>query len=84
MTPAENLLVRITEDVAGENGPLPHGVCIRLEFSPVGLHVSQFGDDTSNLVAFDAYNNIGWYDIEPSFLKVVDKPLEENGLTVSQ
>jgi hypothetical protein len=26
------------------------------------------------LVEFDAYNNIGWYDIELDFLKVVDKP----------
>ena len=27
------------------------------------------------LVQFDAYENIGWYDIEIDFLKVVDKPL---------
>jgi len=27
------------------------------------------------LVEFDQYNNTGWYDIEPSFLKVVPKPL---------
>jgi hypothetical protein len=27
------------------------------------------------LVEFDAYNNIGWYDIGLDFLKVVDKPL---------
>ncbi|HVX15102.1 MAG TPA: hypothetical protein VHC22_28175 [Pirellulales bacterium] len=27
------------------------------------------------LVEFEAYNNIGWYDIELDFLKVVDKPL---------
>lgn len=26
------------------------------------------------LVEFDQYNNIGWYDINPAFLKVVDKP----------
>jgi hypothetical protein len=26
------------------------------------------------LVEFDAYNNIGWYDIHLDFLKVVDKP----------
>jgi hypothetical protein len=26
------------------------------------------------LVEFDGYNNIGWYDIDPSFLKVVDAP----------
>jgi hypothetical protein len=27
------------------------------------------------LVEFDAYANIGWYDIELDFLKVIDKPL---------
>jgi hypothetical protein len=27
------------------------------------------------LVEFDQYNNIGWYDIDPSALKVVPKPL---------
>jgi hypothetical protein len=27
------------------------------------------------LVQFDAYNNTGWYDIDPSCLKVVDAPL---------
>jgi hypothetical protein len=27
------------------------------------------------LVEFDGYNNIGWYDIDPTFLKVVDAPL---------
>jgi len=27
------------------------------------------------LVQFDAYNNIGWYDIDPQFLKVIDAPL---------
>ena len=27
------------------------------------------------LVQFDGYNNIGWYDIDLSFLKVVDAPL---------
>src|SRR5215475_9515810 len=27
------------------------------------------------LVEFDGYNNIGWYDIDPLFLKVVDAPL---------
>ncbi|MEI6367922.1 MAG: hypothetical protein WCP23_12625, partial [Planctomycetota bacterium] len=27
------------------------------------------------LVEFDQYNNIGWYDIDPSFLKIVPKPL---------
>lgn len=27
------------------------------------------------LVEFDAYNNIGWYDISPVFLKVIDAPL---------
>src|SRR6476469_4847159 len=26
------------------------------------------------LVEFDGYNNIGWYDIDPAFLKVVPKP----------
>ena len=26
------------------------------------------------LVEFDGYNNIGWYDIDPVFLKVVDAP----------
>src|SRR4051794_25596226 len=26
------------------------------------------------LVEFDGYNNIGWYDIDPAFLKVVDAP----------
>ncbi len=26
------------------------------------------------LVEFDGYNNIGWYDIDPEFLTVVDKP----------
>jgi hypothetical protein len=26
------------------------------------------------LVEFDADNNCGWYDIDPAFLKVVDKP----------
>src|SRR5580704_17124698 len=26
------------------------------------------------LVQFDAWANIGWYDIDPSFLKVVPKP----------
>src|SRR5688500_20206883 len=26
------------------------------------------------LVEFDGYNNIGWYDIDPTFLKVVDAP----------
>src|SRR5262245_37018748 len=26
------------------------------------------------LVEFDGYNNIGWYDIDPSFLRVVDAP----------
>lgn len=29
------------------------------------------------LVEFDAFLNIGWYDIELDFLKVVDKPLEK-------
>ncbi len=28
------------------------------------------------LVEFDAFNNIGWYDIDVDFLKVVDKPVE--------
>ena len=27
------------------------------------------------LVEFDGYNNIGWYDIDPAFLRVVDAPL---------
>lgn len=27
------------------------------------------------LVEFDAYNNIGWYDIDVDFLKVIDQPL---------
>ncbi|MEX2176609.1 MAG: hypothetical protein WD872_19745 [Pirellulaceae bacterium] len=27
------------------------------------------------LVEFDGYNNIGWYDIDPSYLKVVDAPI---------
>lgn len=27
------------------------------------------------LVEFDQYNNTGWYDIDPSYLKVVPKPL---------
>jgi len=27
------------------------------------------------LVEFDQFNNIGWYDIDPSCLKVVPKPL---------
>ena len=27
------------------------------------------------LVEFDAYNNIGWYDIDVDFLKVIDEPL---------
>src|SRR5688572_19565321 len=27
------------------------------------------------LVEFDGYNNIGWYDIDPAFLKVVEAPL---------
>lgn len=27
------------------------------------------------LVQFDQYNNVGWYDIDPSCLKVVPKPL---------
>ncbi|HZL87061.1 MAG TPA: hypothetical protein VFB96_01685, partial [Pirellulaceae bacterium] len=26
------------------------------------------------LVEFDGYNNIGWYDIDPAFLKLVDAP----------
>src|SRR5690349_24537406 len=26
------------------------------------------------LVEFDGYNNIGWYDIDPSFLRVVPAP----------
>src|SRR5262245_63707061 len=26
------------------------------------------------LVEFDGYNNIGWYDIDPAFLKVVPAP----------
>ena len=29
------------------------------------------------LVEFDAYNNIGWYDIAVDFLKVIDEPLEK-------
>ena len=29
------------------------------------------------LVEFDAYLNIGWYDIDVDFLKVIDKPLEK-------
>src|SRR5277367_5392944 len=27
------------------------------------------------LVEFDAYDNIGWYDIELDFLRVIDQPL---------
>ncbi len=27
------------------------------------------------LVQFDGHNNIGWYDIDPAFLKVIDAPL---------
>ena len=27
------------------------------------------------LVEFDQYNNTGWYDIDPSCLKIVPKPL---------
>jgi hypothetical protein len=27
------------------------------------------------LVQFDGHNNIGWYDIDPAFLKVIDEPL---------
>ena len=27
------------------------------------------------LVEFDAYDNIGWYDIEIDYLKVIDQPL---------
>ncbi|HEX4131005.1 MAG TPA: hypothetical protein VHZ24_13260 [Pirellulales bacterium] len=27
------------------------------------------------LVEFDAYNNIGWYDIDPTWLRVVEAPL---------
>src|SRR5689334_991718 len=26
------------------------------------------------LVQFDGYNNIGWFDIDPAYLKVVDAP----------
>jgi len=29
------------------------------------------------LVEFDQFNNIGWYDIDPAYLKVVPKPLPE-------
>ena len=29
------------------------------------------------LVEFDAYNNIGWYDIAVDFLKFIDEPLEK-------
>lgn len=28
------------------------------------------------LVQFDAWNNIGWYDIDPGFLRIVPKPAE--------
>lgn len=31
------------------------------------------------LVEFDQYNNTGWYDIDPSHLKVVPKPTERKG-----
>src|SRR5438045_9737139 len=27
------------------------------------------------LVQFDGHNNIGWYDIDPSFLKIIEQPL---------
>ncbi len=27
------------------------------------------------LVQFDAYDNIGWYDIDVDYLKIIDKPL---------
>src|SRR5687768_6303789 len=27
------------------------------------------------LVQFDGNNNIGWYDIDPAFLRIVDQPL---------
>ncbi len=27
------------------------------------------------LVQFDAFNNIGWYDIDPAYLRVIDAPL---------
>ena len=29
------------------------------------------------LVEFDGYNNIGWYDIDVDFLKLVDEPVHE-------
>jgi hypothetical protein len=29
------------------------------------------------LVEFDGHNNIGWFDIDLDFLKVIDKPLEK-------
>jgi len=40
-------------------------------------HVGQVKTVNMNgraLVEFDAWSNIGWYDIEPSYLKVVPKP----------
>ncbi len=36
------------------------------------------------LVEFDADNNIGWYDIEIDFLKVIDKPLPKKETTASK
>ncbi len=30
------------------------------------------------LVEFDGYNNIGWYDIDIDFLRVIDEPLPED------
>ena len=36
------------------------------------------------LVEFDEYNNIGWYDINLDFLKVVDKPLPKPEKSVAK
>ena len=35
------------------------------------------------LVQFDANNNIGWFDIDPQFLKVIDAPLSAASVAVS-
>jgi hypothetical protein len=47
------------------------------ELARFGGHVGQIKTVNMNgraLVEFDAWNNIGWYDIDLSFLKVVPKP----------
>jgi hypothetical protein len=67
----ETLKKRFTDKYVVVDGELPE----LKRFSGLTGTVKTVNMSGRALVEFDGYNNIGWYDIDPAFLKVVDAPL---------